>query len=86
MTQPATAATLAKAPAVDVGMLIRRPADEVFAATSAVLVGVLFVLGFLSFTVMRTHPFTNMGTPVPSGHIHICHGHCRQAPPPPRAR
>jgi uncharacterized protein YndB with AHSA1/START domain len=32
MTQPATAATLAKAPAVDVGMLIRRPADEVFEA------------------------------------------------------
>jgi hypothetical protein len=54
------------------------------AATSAVLVGVLFILGFLSFTVMRTHPFTNMGTPVPSGHIHICHGPCQG--PAPRTR
>jgi hypothetical protein len=52
------------------------------AATSAVLVCVLFVLGFLSFTVMRTHPFTHMGTPVPSSHIHICQGDCRQAPAP----
>jgi uncharacterized protein YndB with AHSA1/START domain len=32
MTQPATPATLAKAPAVDIGMLIRRRPDEVFEA------------------------------------------------------
>lgn len=32
MTQPATPATLAKGPAVDIGMLIRRPPDEVFEA------------------------------------------------------
>ena len=57
------------------------------AVTSAVLVMALFVLGFLSFTVMRTHPFTDMGNPIPSGHIHICHGHCHQAQAPaPRAK
>ena len=57
------------------------------AVSSAVLVMALFVLGFLSFTVMRTHPFTDMGNPIPSGHIHICHGHCHQAQAPaPRAK
>jgi hypothetical protein len=45
------------------------------AAISTVVVVALFVLGFLSFTVMRTHPFADMGN-VPTGHI--CHGHCRQ--------
>lgn len=55
------------------------------AATAAVLVVALFVLGFLSFTEMRTHPFTDMGNPVPSAHI--CHGHCHQAQAPaPRAK
>jgi hypothetical protein len=48
------------------------------AATSAVLVVALFGLGFWSFTVMRTHPFSNMGQP--SGHV--CQGHCRQGPAP----
>jgi hypothetical protein len=48
------------------------------AATSAAVVAVLFVLGFLSFTVMRTHPFANMGQ-VPAGRG--CHGHCIQGPP-----
>ncbi len=49
------------------------------AATSAVLVVALFGLGFWSFTLMRTHPFTTMGT-APTGHV--CHGHCRQGPAP----
>ena len=49
------------------------------AATSAAVVAVLFVLGFLSFTVMRTHPFVNMGQ-VPAGQG--CHGHCIQGPRP----
>ena len=40
----------------------------------------LFVLGFLSFTVMRTHPFADMGK-VPAGQT--CHGHC-QGPVPAR--
>ncbi len=44
------------------------------AATSVVLVVALFGLGFWSFTVMRTHPFTNLGQ-VPSGRV--CHGHCQ---------
>ena len=48
------------------------------AATSAVVATALFVLGFWSFTVMRTHPFTNMGT-APAGRV--CHGHC-QGPAP----
>jgi len=48
-------------------------------ATSAAVVAVLFVLGFWSFTVMRTHPFTTIG-PAPAGQT--CHGHCRQGPPP----
>lgn len=57
------------------------------AATAAALVVTLFVLGFLSFTEMRTHPFINMGQPAPSAHIHICHGHCHQAQAPaPRAK
>jgi hypothetical protein len=43
-------------------------------ATSAGLVVATFVLGFWSFTVMRTHPFADMGK-VPAGHI--CHGHCQ---------
>jgi hypothetical protein len=63
--------------------LARRAA--VAAATVAVLVVALFVLGFLSFTEMRTHPFTDMGNSVPSAHI--CHGHCHQAQAPaPRAK
>jgi hypothetical protein len=49
------------------------------AATSAVLVVALFGLGFWSFTMMRTHPFTTMGT-APTGQV--CHGHCRQGPAP----
>ena len=49
------------------------------AATSTVVVVALFVLGFLSFTVMRTHPFADMGQ-VPAGQV--CHGHCRQGPVP----
>jgi hypothetical protein len=49
------------------------------AATSAVLVVALFGLGFWSFTMMRTHPFTTMGT-APTGQV--CHGHCRQAQAP----
>jgi hypothetical protein len=49
------------------------------AATSSVVVVVLFVLGFWSFTVMRTHPFTTMGT-APAGQV--CHGHCRPGPAP----
>ena len=49
------------------------------AATSAVLVVALFGLGFWSFSVMRTHPFTTMGT-APAGQV--CHGHCRQGPAP----
>jgi hypothetical protein len=49
------------------------------AATSAVLVVALFGLGFWSFTVMRTHPFTTMGT-APTGHV--CHAHCRPGPAP----
>jgi len=52
------------------------------AATAAAVVVALFVLGFLSFTEMRIHPFTDMGQPAPSAHIHICHGHCHQAQPP----
>jgi hypothetical protein len=53
------------------------------AATSAVVVAALFVLGFWSFTVMRTHPFTNMGT-APAAHI--CHGHCQGPAPAKQAR
>jgi hypothetical protein len=49
------------------------------AATSASLVVATFVLGFWSFTVMRTHPFADMGR-VPAGHV--CHGHCRVGPAP----
>ncbi len=56
----------------------RATAATATTATVAVLVVALFVLGFWSFTVMRTHPFTHMGTLVPSDHFHICHGHCRQ--------
>ncbi len=53
------------------------------AAISAGLVVALFGLGFWSFTVMRTHPFADMG-PQPSGHV--CHD-CRQGPgPAPRTR
>jgi hypothetical protein len=48
-------------------------------AFSAVLLVALFGLGFWSFTVMRTHPFTTMGT-APAGQV--CHGHCRQGPAP----
>ena len=46
------------------------------ATTASVLVVALFVLGFLSFTVMRTHPFAFMNHPAPAGQSHICHGHC----------
>lgn len=53
------------------------------AVTSAAVVVVIFVLGFLSFTAMRTHPFANMGQ-VPSGHV--CHGHCPGPAPAPKTR
>jgi hypothetical protein len=48
-------------------------------ATTAVVVVALFGLGFWSFTVMRTHPFTTIGTATRG---HVCHGHCRQGPAP----
>ncbi len=51
------------------------------AATASVLAVALFVLGFLSFTVMRTHPFAATGGQPPG--VHVCHGHC-QGPAPAR--
>lgn len=47
------------------------------AATASVLVVALFVLGFLSFTVMRTHAFAAINGPG----VHVCHGRC-QGPAP----
>ena len=46
-----------------------------------VLVVALFVLGFLSFTVMRTHAFAAIQAPG----VHVCHGHC-QGPAPARQK
>ena len=61
-------------------LLVRLARRATLAAASAsALVVVLFVLGFLSFTVMRTHPFAAIGGKSPG--VHVCHGHCRGPAP-----